>query len=86
MKIGDRVLRLLLDYEAAQRRHELLTSQLKTLEQQQRVAKVSYRRGRGSTSQMLGMVDKRDRIIEKIVDTEIEKDEAVRELGQLIQE
>ncbi len=82
---------MLLDYEAAQRRHELLTSQLKTLEQQQRVARVSYRRGRGSTSQMLGMSDKRDleeirfagRLSEKIVDAEIEKDEAVRELGQL---
>ncbi len=60
VKLRDRVLRLLLDYEAAQRRHELLTSQLKTLEQQQRVARVSYRMGRGSTSQILGMEDKRD--------------------------
>ena len=84
VQIGDRVLRLLLDYEAAQRRYELLTSQLQTLEQQQKVARVSYRRGRGSTSQMLGMSDKRDRTIEKIVDTEIKKDEAVRELEQLV--
>ena len=84
VKIGDRILRLLLDYEAAERRHELLTSQLKTLEQQQRIARVSYRLGRGSTSQMLGMSDKRDRLIEKIVNAEIEKDEAVRELGQLV--
>ena len=85
VKISDRVLRLLLDYEAAQRRHKLLSSQLKTLEQQQRVARVSYRRGRGSSSQMLGMSDKRDRISEKIVNAEIEQDEAVRELGQLIE-
>ena len=84
VEIGDRVLRLLLDYEAAQRRHELLKKQLETLEQQQRVARVSYRRGRGSTSQMLGMSDKRDRLSEKIVAVEIEKDEAVRELGQLM--
>ena len=33
VKIGDRVLRLLLDYEAAQRRHELLKKQLDTLDQ-----------------------------------------------------
>ncbi len=78
-----RVLRLLLDYEAAQRRHKLLSSQLKTLEQQQRVARVSYKLGRGSTSQMLGMNDKRDRLTEEIVEVEIKKDEAVRELGQL---
>ena len=86
VEIGDRVLRLLLDYEAAQRRYGLLNNQLQTLEQQQRVARVSYRRGRGSTSQMLGMNDKRDRLREKLVGVEIEKDEAVRELGQLIQE
>ncbi len=84
VKISDRVLRLLLDYEAAQRRHELLKNQLETLEQQQRVARVSYRNGRGSTSQMLGMADKRDRTIEKIVEVEIKQDEAVRELLQLI--
>ena len=83
VEIGDRVLRLLLDYEAAQRRHELLKKQLETLEQQERVARVSYRRGRGSTSQMLGMSDKRDRLIEKIVEVEIRKDQAVRELGPL---
>ncbi len=62
-----------------------MTSQLETLEQQQRVARVSYRRGRGSTSQMLGMSDKRDRLSEKIVEVEIKQDEAVRDLGQLIQ-
>ncbi|ELS03454.1 hypothetical protein Xen7305DRAFT_00031780 [Xenococcus sp. PCC 7305] len=84
VEISDRILRLLLDYEAAERRHELLKNQLQTLEQQQRVARVGYRNGRGSTSQMLGMADKRDRLTEKIVEAEIKKDEAVRELGQLI--
>ncbi len=44
---------------------------------------IAYRRGRGSTSQMLGMSDKRDRLIEKIIDAEIRKDEAVRALEQL---
>ena len=86
VKLRDRVLRLLLDYESATRKHKLLTSQLKTLEQQQRVARVSYRRGRGSTSQILGMNDKRDRLGEKIIDAEIKKDEAVRELLHLIGE
>ena len=83
VKIGDHVLRLLLDYEAAQRRYELLNNQLETLEQQQRVARVGYRRGRGSTSQMIGMVDKRDLLTEKIVEVEIKQEEAVRELGLL---
>ena len=84
VKLRDRVLRLLLDYESATRKHELLTSQLKTLEQQQRVARVSYRRGRGSTSQMLGMSDKRDRLTEQLTDTSINKDESVQKLLHLI--
>ncbi len=92
VKIGDleeirfagRILRLLLDYEAAQRRHELLSSQLKTLEQQQRVARVSYRRGRGSTSQILGMSDKRDRLTEQLTNVSIKKDESLRKLLHLI--
>ena len=84
VKIGDRVLRLLLDYEAAQRRHELLKNQLETLEQQQRVARVSYRRGRGSTSQMLGMSDKRDRVTEQLTNVSIKKDDSIRKLLHLI--
>ena len=82
-KNGDRVLRLLLDYEAAQRRHELLTSQLETLNQQREVTRIAYKFGRGSTSQILSMEDKRDRLSEQIVNVEIEKNEAVRELIQL---
>jgi len=37
LETGDRVLSLLLDYEAANRKHELLSSQLETLEQQREV-------------------------------------------------
>ncbi len=40
---------------------------------------LSYRLGRGSTSQILGMNDKRDRLVGKIIDAEIKQDEAVRE-------
>ncbi|MGK7894661.1 MAG: hypothetical protein AB4372_13805, partial [Xenococcus sp. (in: cyanobacteria)] len=84
VEIGDRVLRLLLNYEAAERRHELLKNQLSNLEIQEKVARVSYRAGRGSTSQMLSMSDKRDRLTEKLINEEIRQTEAVRELGQLI--
>ena len=70
------------------------SSQLKTLEQQQRVARVSYRRGRGSTSQMLGMEDKRDleeirfagRLNEQLINADIKKDKSIRELLHLIGE
>ena len=85
LKIEDEVLRLVLDYEAAQRKLELLSSNLKTLEQQREVIRIAYRMGRGSTSQILGMDGKRDRAIEQLTEVEIEKEESVRELLQLIE-
>ncbi len=76
---------MLLDYEAAERKHELLLSQLETLEQQREVMRIAYRMGRGSTSQILGMENRRDRMTEQIVEVEIEKDESLRELLQLVE-
>jgi hypothetical protein len=91
VRVGDKVLRLLLDYEAANRRHRLLSSQLETLEQQREVTRIAYRFGRGSTSQILGMEDRRGaegnsfagRLNDQLVDVEIKRDGAVRELVQL---
>ena len=85
LKIEDEVLRLVLDYEAAKRKYNLLSSNLETLEQQREVMRIAYRMGRGSTSQILGMEDRRDRTIEQIVEVEIEKEESVRELLQLVE-
>jgi hypothetical protein len=84
VSLSDRVLHLLLDYEAASRRHELLTSQLETLNQQREVSRIAYKFGQGNTSQILGMEDRRDRTREQIIEVEIKRDEAVRELIQLI--
>jgi hypothetical protein len=81
--LGEKVLRLVLDYESANRRYELLTSQLETLNQQREVTRIAYKFGEGNTSQILGMEDRRDRLNEQIVDVEIKKDEAVRELLQV---
>ena len=80
------MLNLLLDYEAANRKLELLTSNLETLEQQREVVRIAYRMGRGSTSQILNMENRRDRMTEQIVQVEIEKEESVRELLQLVEE
>ena len=78
------MLNLLLNYETANRKLELLTFSLETLEQQREVMRIAYRLGRGSTSQILGIESKRDRMTEQIVKVEIEKDESVRELKQLM--
>ena len=84
LEIETEVLDLLLDYEATERKLELLTSNLETLEQQREVMRIAYRMGRGSTSQMLNMENRRDRTIEQIVGVEIKQDESVRELLQLV--
>ena len=60
LEIENEVLHLLLNYEAKERKHELLTSQLETLEQQREVIRIAYRMGRGSTSQILNMENRRD--------------------------
>ena len=84
VRIEDEVLRLVLNYEAAKRKYNLLSSQLETLEQQREVIRIAYRMGRGSTSQILGMEDRRDRTIEQLTDVEIDRDESVRKIKQLI--
>lgn len=86
LKLEDKVLHLLLNYEAAQRKHELLTSQLETLEQQREVVRIGYRMGGGSTSQILGMENRRDRLNEQLTDVTIARDESVRQLLHLIGE
>ena len=84
LEIENEVLNLLLDYEAAKRKHGLILSQLETLEQQREVMRIAYKYGRGSTSQLLGMENRRDRTIEQIVEVEVDKNEAVRNIKQLI--
>ncbi|WP_253274437.1 TolC family protein [Myxosarcina sp. GI1] len=84
LKLEDEVLHLLLDYEAANRKHELLSSQLETLEQQREVVRIAYKYGRGSTSQILGMENRRDRLTEQLTNLSIDKDESVRKLLHLI--
>ena len=86
LKIEDKVLRLVLEVEAAKRKYNLLSSSLETLEQQREVMRIAYRTGRGSTSQILGMESRRDRTIEQLTNVEIDKDEFVRELLQLVGE
>jgi hypothetical protein len=51
--LGEKVLRLVLDYEAVSRKVELMRSQLKTFNQQQEILRIRYRLGEGDTSQFL---------------------------------
>jgi hypothetical protein len=60
--------------------------QLETLNQQREVTRIAYKFGQGETSQILGMESGRDRLSEQVIEVEIKRDEAVRELEQLINE
>ena len=84
LEIENKVLRLILDFEAAERKHRLLSDRLVILNQQREVIRIGYRMGRGSTSQILGIEDRRDRLSEQLVNVSINEDESLRELQQMV--
>jgi hypothetical protein len=84
VNLGDKVLRLLLDYEAAQRQIELVKSQLETFNQQQEILRIRYRLGEGHTSQFMESQVRGDGLEAKLVELESLQREKVRELGQVI--
>jgi hypothetical protein len=86
LKIKNKVLRLVLDFEAAKRKLELLSDRLATLNQQREVIRIAYQMGRGSTSEILGIEEKRDRLSDQLVNVSIDKNESLRELQQTVGE
>ena len=47
--------------------------------------KIAYRMGRGSTSQLLNIENRRDRTIEQLTEVKIEQNESVRKLFHLVE-
>ena len=84
LEIENEVLRLILDFGAAERKHRLLSDRLVILNQQREVIRIGYRMGRGSTSQILGIEDRRDRLLEQLVNVSIDENESLRELQQMV--
>ncbi len=83
VEIGEKVLRLVLDYEAATRRVELVESQLQSFNVSREVFRIRYRLGEGTTEQLLGVEERSDRLSDELVEAQTQRDEAVRELVQL---
>jgi hypothetical protein len=81
--LGEKVLMLLLDYEAAIRRVKLLESQLQSFNVSREVFRIRYRLGEGTTEQLLGVEERGDRLNEQLTDVSVKQDEAVRELVQV---
>jgi len=81
--LGEKVLKLVLDYEAAQRQIDLVKSQLETYNQQQEILRIRYRLGQGDTSQFLESQVRGDGLEAKLVELETLLSEKVRELVQV---
>lgn len=83
VNLEDKVLRLVLDYEAATRRVKLIESQLQSFNVSREVFRIRYRLGEGTTEQLLGVEERGDRLNEQLTEARSKQDEAVRELGQV---
>ncbi len=83
VNLGEKVLQLLLDYEAATRQVKLVSSQVKTF-QVPIAFRIRYRFGEGTTEQWLSIEERGNKLNEQLVKVRTRQDEAVRELGQLI--
>jgi hypothetical protein len=81
--LGEKVLRLLLDYEAVSRKYELVESQLKTYNQQQEILRIRYRLGEGETAEFLESQVKGEGLRGQLVELESLLAEKVRELVQV---
>jgi hypothetical protein len=83
VNLGDKVLRLVLDYEAATRRVKLIESQLQFFNVSREVFRIRYRLGEGTTEQLLGLEERGDRLNDQLTEARSKQDEAGRELGQV---
>jgi len=83
VNLGDKVLRLLLDYEAVSRKYVLVESQLQTYNQQQEILRIRYRLGGGETAEFLESQLKGEGLRGQLVELESLQQEKVRELVQV---
>jgi outer membrane protein TolC len=81
--LGDKVLRLVLDYEAVSRKYDLVRSQLKTYSQQQEILRIRDHLGQGETAEFLESQVKGDGLRGQLTELESLQGEKVRELGQV---
>jgi hypothetical protein len=84
VNLQEKVLQLLLGYEAATRQVELVESQIKTFEVSREVFRIRYQFGEGTTEQWLSFQEREDRLNEQLVKVKTKQKETVRELKQLV--
>ncbi|MGB5595452.1 MAG: TolC family protein, partial [Crocosphaera sp.] len=84
VNLGEKVLQLLLGYEAATRQVELVESQVKTFQVSREAFRIRYKFGEGTTEQWLSFQEREDRLNEQLVKVKTKQKETVRELKQLV--
>ncbi|MGB5769430.1 MAG: TolC family protein [Crocosphaera sp.] len=85
VNLGEKVLQLLLSYEAATRQVELVESQVKTFQVSREVFRIRYQFGEGTTEQWLSFEERSNKLNEQLINVKTKQDEAVRELKQLVE-
>lgn len=84
VNLGEKVLQLLLGYEAAMRQVQLVESQIKTFEVSRQVFRIRYQFGEGTTEQWLSFEEKENKLTVHLTLSRTKQEETVRELRQLV--
>ena len=84
VKLEEKVLQLLLSYEAATRQVQLVESQIKTFEVSRQVFRIRYQFGEGTTEQWLSFEEKENKLTVHLTLRRTKQEETVRELRQLV--
>ncbi|CCQ57485.1 MAG: hypothetical protein MK111_23880 [Crocosphaera sp.] len=84
VKLEEKVLQLLLSYEAATRQVQLVESQIKTFEVSRQVFRIRYQFGEGTTEQWLSFEEKENKLTVHLTLSRTKQEETVRELRQLV--
>ncbi|MGB5772086.1 MAG: TolC family protein, partial [Crocosphaera sp.] len=84
VNLGEKVLQLLLNYEAATRQVELVESQVKTFQVSREAFRIRYKFGEGTTEQLLSFEERGNKLNEQLMIVKTRQEEAVRELRQLV--
>ncbi len=84
INLGEKVLQLLLDYEAATRQVELVESQVRTFQVSREAFRIRYRFGEGTTEQWLSFEERENKLNQQLMTVKTKQEETVRELKQLV--
>ncbi len=84
VNLGEKVLQLLLNYEAVTRQVELVESQIKTFQVSRQVFRIRYQFGEGTTEQWLSFEERENKLNEQLTLSQTKQEETVRELRQLV--